>query len=398
MTFITDAQSISDELVLVRRQIHQDPEIGNQLPRTQQRVLSAIEGLGLEVTLGSSLSSVVAVLRGATPGPTVLLRADMDALPIHEKTGLEFASSNGAMHACGHDMHTAALVGAAKLLSARREQMRGNVVFMFQPGEEGPGGAEPMIAEGLLDVTGEKPTAAYAFHVMPGSPGIFSTIQGSMMAGTSDIHIEVHGKGGHASEPHTSVDPVPVAAEIVLALQTYRNSRFSAFEPLALTVTMVRASDASNIIPDSASITATTRYLSEQALDQIKREIPLLVEGISSAHGCHGVTQIIDDYPLTVNEPTLTRNTIELLRESFGEARVRELTQPSLGSEDFSFIANEVPGVYIDFSAAQPVPGHDDVVNHSPYMAFDDRVLCDLAAAYALVAWQHLNSAETTEH
>ncbi|MFL0448368.1 M20 family metallopeptidase, partial [Corynebacterium xerosis] len=176
-------------------------------------IVEALDELGLEITLGRSVSSVVAVLRGARPGPTVLLRGDMDGLPVAEQTGLEYASTTGAMHACGHDLHMAGLVGAAHLLNARRDELAGSVVFMFQPGEEGPGGAKPMIEEGLLEVTGEKPVAAYGIHVFPGERGLFTYRPGTAMAGANYLHVTFHGEGGHGSQPHTAKDPVPALLE-----------------------------------------------------------------------------------------------------------------------------------------------------------------------------------------
>ena len=217
----------------------------------------ALDGLDLEITLGRSVSSAVAVLRGAKPGPTVLLRGDMDGLPVVEQTGLEYASTNGAMHACGHDVHTAALVGAARLLSARRDELAGNITFMFQPGEEGPGGAEPMIREGVLDVTGERPVAAFGLHVNPGPCGTFSYRPGTAMAGANNLSVTFHGRGGHGSQPHTALDPVTAVCEFGTALQTMVTRRFGVFDPVVATMTRLSAGEVNNVIPESAWISGT---------------------------------------------------------------------------------------------------------------------------------------------
>ena len=217
------AKALQPELVELRHRLHQRPEIGLDLPQTQAMVLSALDGLGLEITLGKSLSSVTAVLRGAKRGKAVLLRGDMDALPVTENTGVDFSSTiDGAMHACGHDLHTAMLVGAAKLLTAHRNQLEGDVVFMFQPGEEGFDGAGHMIKEGVLDAAGVRVSSAYGMHV--GSAliprGVFTTRPGTMMASADELHVTVRGAGGHGSMPHFAKDPVVVAAQMVGDLQT----------------------------------------------------------------------------------------------------------------------------------------------------------------------------------
>ena len=263
--FTSDAQTILPELVELRRALHADPELGLDLPRTQQKVLDALEGLPLEITTGTRTSSVTAVLRGALPGPTVLLRGDMDALPIVEETDLDFASANGNMHACGHDLHTAGLVGAAKLLSARQNELHGSVIFMFQPGEEGHGGAKIMLEEGLLTAAGEPPVAAYAIHVGPGPRGLFATRGGPVAAGSNQLTVKLRGRGGHGSQPHQTLDPVPAAAELVLALQSFVTRRFNAFDPVVLSITRLSTGDgAINVIPDSVELAATITRVDER--------------------------------------------------------------------------------------------------------------------------------------
>src|SRR4051812_30516611 len=259
------AYADADRTIDLRRRLHRQPEIGLQLPRTQATVLEALADLPLEVTTGKSTSSVVAVLRGARPGPTYLLRGDMDALPVHEDTGLPFASEvPGMMHACGHDTHVAMLLGAARLLAERRDEIAGQVVFMVQPGEEGFHGARFMLEEGLLDVVPEAPVSgAFALHISSTLPsGTINVRPGPMMAAADQWRMVVHGRGGHASEPHAAADPIPVAAEIVLALQSMVTRRVDVFDPAVVTVAHIEAGSTNNVIPDTAFLEGTIRTLS----------------------------------------------------------------------------------------------------------------------------------------
>ncbi|MWB98169.1 M20 metallopeptidase family protein [Agromyces seonyuensis] len=390
--FVAAGAAILDELVALRRDIHAEPEIGLDLPNTQAKVLAALQGLDLEITTGEALTSVVAVLRGGKPGPSVLLRGDMDALPVVEQTGLEYASTNGAMHACGHDLHTSSLVGAAKLLAAHQGDLPGDVIFMFQPGEEGQGGAKIMLDEGLLDVAGERPVAAFAAHVAPAPHGFMGTRPGPVMAGSNHLTVTVHGRGGHGSQPHQTIDPVPVAAEIVLALQTFVTRRFDAFDPIVLSVTGLQAGGtAFNVIPEHAELHATVRTMSAASLERLQAELPRLAEGIASAHGCTADVLFEVMYPVTVNDPAETAAAVATLEETFGPHRLMPLPTPQMGSEDFSFVLDEVPGTFVMFGAA-PV-GQDlrtAEFNHSPRVIFDDAVLGDEAAALAALAWARL--------
>ena len=287
-----DAEAIAPELVGLRRAIHREPEIGLDLPGTQGKVLAALDGLPLEISLGTALSSVTAVLRGegAAPGggPVVLLRGDMDALPVTERTGLDYASQiDGVMHACGHDLHTAMLAGAARLLAARRRELPGTVVFMFQPGEEGHAGARHMISEGVLDAAGQRPVAAYALHVASADwpAGVCSTRPGPMLAAAEILAVTVHGHGGHGSEPHHAADPIPAACEMVTALQTLVTRRFDVFDPIVITVGSFHAGTTDNVIPDDATFLATVRSFSPEARDRVRESALALVGGIAAAHG-----------------------------------------------------------------------------------------------------------------
>ncbi|MEO5876105.1 MAG: M20 family metallopeptidase, partial [Streptosporangiaceae bacterium] len=246
---------LHDDLVCLRREIHREPETGLDLPRTQEKVLEALDGLPLEITTGKQLTSVTAVLRGSRPGPVVLLRADMDALAMPERTGLPFASRfEGTSHSCGHDLHVAMLVGAARLLA--RQDVPGSVVFMFQPGEEGHGGAKLMIEDGVLEAAGERPVAAYALHVGASiAPGhtVFSR-GGPIMAASDAVTVTIRGAGGHASMPFRAKDPIPVGCEIVTALQAFVTRSFDVFDPVVLTVGSFHAGTANNVIPAEARL------------------------------------------------------------------------------------------------------------------------------------------------
>ncbi|GAA0575429.1 amidohydrolase [Kribbella sandramycini] len=392
MELVAESAGLAAGLVGLRRELHRDPEVGLVLPRTQERVLEAIAGLPLEVSRGREVSSVVGVLRGGRPGPTVLLRGDMDALPVVEETGLEYASENGNMHACGHDLHTAGLVGAAQLLSAHREELRGNVVFMFQPGEEGLGGAGYMLREGLLQASGETPIAAYAVHVWGLAPkGLFQTRPGTMMAGSNQLHVTVHGRGGHGSTPHTTADPVPVVAELVGALQTYVTRRVNVFDPVVITVTQLKAGIAINVIPNEATLGATVRTLSNETFEQLSRELPALAESIAAAHGCTVDARLDLQYPVTINDRERTPETLAKLTELFGPEQVELLDNPLMGAEDFSMVLQEVPGSFVMLGARpDDVPAADAPSNHSSVVRFDDDVLPLQAAALAHLAMSHL--------
>ena len=394
MSVQDDATAIGGELAGLRRQIHQDPEIGLNLPRTQAKVLAALDGLPLEVTQGRALSSVTGVLRGAQPGPTVLLRGDMDALPITERTGLPYTSAvTGVMHACGHDLHTAMLVGAARILSARQAELPGNVIFMFQPGEEGHAGAAHMITEGVLDSAGGKPVAAYALHVASAQfpRGMFATRPGSMMAAADILDVTVRGHGGHASQPHLAQDPIPAACEMVTALQTLVTRGFDVFDPVVITVGSFHAGTADNIIPDEAHFLATVRSFSGTARDRVRAASLRLIADLAAAHGLRAETEYLDGYPVTVNDAAETGFAGRAVAAVFGEDRLIVQANPLPGAEDFSFVLDEVPGVFLMLGAGPE--GSDPGTapfNHAADAVFDDAVLTDGAALLAELALRRL--------
>ncbi len=399
--FAPAAALLLDELVALRRRLHARAEVGLALPGTQATLLDALAGLDLELTSGESLTSVTAVLRGGRPGPVVLLRADMDALPVVEATGLPFASTTGAMHACGHDLHMAGLVGAVRLLHARRAELPGTVVFMFQPGEEGYAGGRLMIEEGVLDAAGERPVAAYALHVDCLTPlGRLVTRSGPMMASASGMRIRVGGTGGHAAFPHQSVDPIPVAAEIVLAMQTFVSRRVPATDPAVVSVTRIASeSSAPNVLATGVRIDANIRTLSRETFALVRERLGELVTGIGAAHGCDVGIEHIDSYPVTVNDPAETDRVLAALDELYGRDRVDRLPAPSMASEDFAYVLEEVPGTLVFVGARPPdAPAVGAPAMHSEHAVFDDSVLGRQAATLAELAWRRLADTEGVGH
>lgn len=396
------------DLVDLRRRLHRAPEIGLDLPDTQRAVLDALAGIDLEITLGQELSSVVAVLRGRGAGrrpgeerPVVLLRGDMDALPVTEALSVPYVSERpGAMHACGHDLHVAGLVGAARILDAVRDDLEGDVVLMFQPGEEGPGGAEPMLRQGLLDVAGRRVDAAYAVHVYSSEHplGVWFGRPGPLMAASDEVNVRVLGRGGHGSAPHRTKDPVPVACEIVLALQTMVTRRFDVFDPVVVTVGRIAGGTKDNIIADHAEMDATLRTFSATTREQAHVEIERVVQGIASAHGLAAEVLIGKGYPTTVNDEGEFEFVRGTVTELFGQERWADMPFPEAGAEDMSFVLEQVPGCYVNVSAC-PDPDHENAPdNHSPRAAFDDSVVPDVAALLAELALRRTRQLRAAAH
>ena len=385
---------MADEIAELRHAIHREPEIGLDLPKTQAKVLAALEGLPLEITTGRALSSVTAVLRGGRPGPVVLLRGDMDALPVTEETQLPYASTvPGVMHACGHDGHTAMLAGAARLLSARQAELPGSVIFMFQPGEEGCAGARYMIDEGVLDAAGERPVAAYALHLSSQRLpcGMFSTRPGAMLAAADRITVTVHGRGGHASTPHRAADPIPVACEMVTALQTLVTRKFDVFDPVVITVGSFHAGTTDNVIPDEAVFLATARSFSQESRSALAELVPRLIGDIARGHGLTAEAIYAAEYPVTVNDAAEAAFAAETVAAAFGPERSELAEFPITGAEDFSYVLDQVPGAFVMLGACPPATDPLTApTNHSAMATFDDAALADGTALYAELALRRL--------
>ena len=383
------ARALQPRTVSLRRQLHKHPEVGLDLPQTQASVLHALESLGLHVSTGKSCSSVTAVLNGERQGPTVLLRGDMDALPLREDTGLAFTSEeDGAMHACGHDTHTAMLVSAARLLASRKAALAGKVVFMFQPGEEGNHGARHMLEEGLLEVAGRPVEQAFALHITSTAPsGVVLCRPGPMMASADAFTVTVTGKGGHGAMPDRAVDPVPAAAAMVGALQTMVTRRFSVFDPAVVTVGRITAGTTSNIIPETAELQGTVRTLSDQARSLVQSEIPKVCEHIAAAHGCTSAFRIDTGYPSTNNDAAVAPRVLDLAAAVLGQKNSALMPEPLMAAEDFSYVLQQVPGALAFLGACPPdVTPEEAAPNHSNRVHFDESAFAHGVALYAAFA------------
>lgn len=387
---LEDARLMLPDIIDLRRRLHRQPELGLDLPVTQSMVLEALEGLPLEIELGEGSTSVTATLRGAQTGPTVLLRGDMDALPMSEDTGLPYESEiPGRMHACGHDSHTAMLVAAARLLVDRREELAGAVRFMFQPGEEGAGGARVMIDEGVTDGV----EAAFAIHITPNLPsGWVATRPGPLMASADELFITVRGRGGHASTPHFSADPIPVACEIVSAIQTSVTRRVDAFAPAVVTIAQIQAGTTTNVIPETASMSGTVRTTSEATREAVHADLRRLVPGIATAHGMEAEVEIAKGYPVTVNDAAVAQVVLEVAAEFGSEVHPMLSPAPVMGAEDWSMVLQRVPGAMAFLGVCPPeVPDARLAAScHSNVMRMDEEAMAVGAALHGAMAFAML--------
>lgn len=382
---IDGAAGVQSLTVELRRTIHAEPEIGLQLPKTQATILDALTGLGLEVTTGESTTSVVADLDTGRDGPTVLLRGDMDALPLHEDVDVPWRSKvDDAMHACGHDSHVAMLLGAAKLLSENKDSLNGKVRFMFQPGEEGYHGARYMIDEGVLDGVDR----AFAIHVFTAMPsGVFFTKGGPLMASADRFEITVTGRGGHASMPSLCVDPIPAAAATVLGLHTMVGRVTSATDPAVLTVARIQAGTTNNIIPEHAYLEGTLRTLDESTRARLTEQITQVATHTAAAHGCSCDAMVEPGYPVTVNDPGEVERAETTAEAVFGEGTFHTMKQAVMGAEDFSYVLNQVPGSMAFLGVCpQDVPLDQSPPNHSNLMTIDEDAMVKGVAMYAAMA------------
>jgi hippurate hydrolase len=392
---LEEARGLLSAAVALRRRIHAKPELGLNLPLTTAAVLEALSGLDVEIACGPSTSGLVVTLRGAKPqsrrSRTILLRGDMDALPMPEETGLDYASEfPGRMHACGHDAHTAMLAQAVHLLHRHRNELAGTVKFMFQPGEEGHGGARLMIEDGLID-TAPKPDAAFALHIWPGvKAGAILGKPGPMMASADTWAITIRGRGGHASMPHDAVDPIPVAFEIGQALQALVTRRIDIFDPVVLTCTKVTAGTTYNVIPETAEMLGTLRATSEAARERAHEGITRIAANIAAAHLCEADVVIKRGYPVTVNDPDFVDFARGVATELVGAENYIDRPAPIMGAEDFSYVLQRIPGSMM-FLGVMP-DGHDGPVApcHSNRMILNEECMAVGIAMHAAIARRFL--------
>ena len=373
---LEQARGYSDAIVTLRRAIHAEPELGLHTPKTRDKVRAALAHLPLTWREGPSTTGLVATLKGgAGPGRRVLLRGDMDALPMTEETGLDFSSTiPGAMHACGHDTHTAMLAGAAELLCARADQLAGEVQFMFQPGEEGFHGARFMLDDGLIDPL---PDAAFALHIMPNSPhGLVAGRAGPLLASADQFDIVVQGRGGHASMPHDALDPVPVACEIVTALQTVVTRKFPVSDPVVATVAKIEAGTAHNVIADRVAMRGTLRTLSAGNRARLHDALRLVATNIAAAHGMTAEVTITPGFPVTVCDGRAVDLGEKVVRDLTGESGFHRLDAPIMGAEDFSYVLEKVPGAMFFLGVAHEGADWRSCCSiHSTRMMVDESVL-----------------------
>ncbi len=360
-------QSYAGDLAAIRRDLHQHPELGFQEVRTAARVAAELESYGIAVTRGLGKTGVVGVLAGQRPGRRIGLRADMDALPIDEQTNLPYASKTpGVMHACGHDAHTAMLLGAARYLAATRD-FAGTAVFIFQPAEEGLGGARAMIADGLF---ARFPCdEVYGLHNAPHQAmGEVGVKPGAAMAGANFFDIRITGRGAHAAMPEASVDPVVIAAGLVAQIQTIVARNVPSAERIVVSVTQIHAGSAYNVIPETAALAGTVRYFNRDLADRVGARLQALCDGAALAHGCTVALEMRNVFDVLENDPALSAAMLGVAAGLVGD-KARERTERVMGSEDFADILQVVPGAYCTL-------GHGSGVSlHNPGFVFDDAAL-----------------------
>ena len=377
------------ELVNIRRHLHENPELGFEEVATAQYIADYLAGLGLEVTSQVAKTGVVALLRGARPGKTVAIRADMDALPIQELNEVPYKSKHpGKMHACGHDAHVAAAIGAARILWELRDQINGNVKFIFQPAEEAPGGAEPMIAAGVL----ENPTvdAIIGGHVWGGlESGIIEVMSGPTMASSDIIRLKIIGKGGHAAQPHTTIDPIVIASEIVGALQKLVSRQTDPFESVVISICSFHAGDVFNVIPHSAYLEGAVRTLNNELRQELPQKIEKIIRGITEPYGATYELDYYLGYPVTVNDPGVTETVRRAAISVLGGDKVRVAARASMGGEDYAYFLNKVPGTYIRIGTRNPEKGICQEMHH-PRFDIDEAVLELTPVVYAQAAFDLL--------
>ncbi|MDG4788070.1 M20 family metallopeptidase [Micromonospora sp. WMMD1102] len=385
------------DTIALRRRLHQRPELDLHLPETRSLLLESIAPLGLRVETSESCSSLAVVVPGSGPGPTVLLRADMDGLPVVEESGVEFTSQNGNMHACGHDLHMAALVGAVHELHRRRDEYQGDVLAVFQPGEEGAGGAALMIAEKVLLTTGQRPLASYGVHVLSFTePGIFACRVGAVMGATIIFDLEIQGRGGHAARPYAARDPISTAALIVQGIQTFVTQHSSPADPIVVTVGSLCAGTVANVIPDNAVLKVSLRATSSETARDAYQKIVGIGTAIVEAYGLRIKADVKVDLAPTISAPDATELVRQTVTDLYGAERYRDLVVPEMISEDFSLFLEQTGGAFVLVGAAVEESPHLLPSNHSARARFDDTVVPDIAGLLAELAIRRLRQASTT--
>lgn len=390
MTFLDEALKIKDETIALRRDFHRHPELGFEEERTASIVAARLKDLGLEVRTGIAETGVVGILKGRAVSPVILLRFDMDALPILEKTGAAYASENdGVMHACGHDSHVAVGLGVAKLLAAHREELPGTVKFVFQPAEEGGGGAARMVEAGVLE--NPKPDYSMGMHVWNEKPvGWYALNPGPMMAGAEIFSVKVTGKGGHGAAPHKSVDPIVACAQIITALQTITSRNLNPLDSAVVSVCRVDAGTAFNIIPQVAVLTGTIRTFKPEVYEKVRERFTAIVASTAEAMGCQAEITIERVTLPIANDPDLVALMGDVVMTVDPDAKI-DPNHKTMGSEDFSFMMDDIPGCFVMVGSANPQKGLD-YGHHHPRFDIDEACLPHAVAIMALGAVQILKT------
>lgn len=381
MTFLDEAIGIKDETIALRRDFHKHPELGFEEERTSKIVADTLESLGLSVTRGVAKTGVIGILEGVRNSPVLLLRFDMDALPIVEDTGVDYASQNpGVMHACGHDSHVAIGLSVAKLLSEKRDSLQGMVKFVFQPAEEGGGGAENMVEAGVLE--DPKPDYSMGVHVWNDMPvGWYGLTDGPAMAGAEIFNVKITGKGAHAASPHQGIDPVVAAAQIITSLQTITSRNVAPLESAVVSVCQVQSGTAFNIIPQEAVLSGTIRTFKPAVFSRVKERFEKIVNDVAHAFDCDAEIKIQRiTYPV-INDEDLVRLMAGVVNDVDKEGRVDHKLQ-TMGSEDFSFMMRDIPGCFLMVGSANPEKGLN-YGHHHPKFNIDEICLPYAAAILA---------------
>ena len=380
--FLSEAQSLFEYTQSLRRDFHMHPELGFKEVRTAGIVARELTSLGLEVHTGIAETGIVALLEGARPGPVILARFDMDALPILEETGAAYASQNpGIMHACGHDGHTAIGLTVARMLHAHRQELAGTVKFIFQPAEEGLGGAEGMIAAGVLE--NPKPDLALALHLWNEKPlGWLGIACGPAMAGAELFKIKVRGKGGHGAVPHLAADPVLAAAQIVAALQSIVARNVPPLQAAVVSVCTIHGGEAFNVIPQAVELAGTIRTFEPEVREKVLERFEVIVYGLAETMGCRAEVELQRLTPAVINQPESAARIAAVARQVFPEATIDSGDYVTMGSEDFAFIMEKAPGCFFFIGSANKEKGLD-AGHHHPRFDFDEGALPRGAALMA---------------
>lgn len=389
---LQEVRAVETDMIKWRRDLHQIPELGLELPKTSAYVQARLKEMGIPFTTLVNGNAVVGLIEGAADGPTLAIRADMDALPIAEETGLPFAATNGWMHACGHDGHTAMLLGAAKVLNEHRHLLKGRVKLLFQPGEEYPGGAKPMIEEGCM----ENPKVDYVIglhegNIDPSMPsGVFAWNDGAMMASMDRFLIEVKGQGSHGAYPELAHDPIVTAGQLIGALQTIKSRNVKATDPTIVSICRVEGGFNQNIIPDKVELEGTVRALNDDVRHMMARRIEEISKGIGAGMGVECKVTYDFKYPAVINDKETTHRVKDILQNLFGEERVIETPEPRMGGEDFAYYLQEAPGTFLFLSNPNPVEGTVYPHHHAKFDV-DESLFYMGAAAFVQVALEFLN-------